>query len=163
MKDLKREQNRLILSAIIKCIFIVIFGYIIATSFIINEKRLVIEKDGLVIDINPNIRRKLDIINNYDLKNVKKNRVIVTNNSKDKNIIKYQIILKSINNNEDDIMVNFNDIVDKKLKNFEKKDNYYILYESDLDYQYSGILDIKLYTKEDKKINVNFKLDVKRI
>ena len=161
MKDIKREQLRLILNAILKSIAIIIIGYFIATNFVINEKRLVIERDGLITDINPNIRRKLDVVDNYDLKNVKRNRVVVTNNSGD--VAKYQVILMPINKNEEDIMINFNDYVDRTLNRFEKKDNYYILYEGSLEYQYSSILDIKVYTKENKKINVNFKLKVIKV
>ena len=161
MKDIKRERLKILLGAILKTIGIVLFGYIIATNFVINEKRLVIEKDNLIVDIEPNIKRKLDYIDNYDLTNVKKNRVCVTNNNEEET--KYQVLIGPINNKEEDIMINLNDYLNRKLSNLEKKDNYYIAYEGKLDYQYSAILDIKLFTKTNEDIKVNFKLKVIKV
>ena len=154
MENVKREQFKLILSSICASLIIVFLSFMIGYKLFESLNRRVYLRNNLLIDIEPNINYK---ISKYG-ESLKGNRVLVTNN--DTNSTSFSVVMCSLSNDEDDIMVSLDDNLIRSLKKFKKKDNCYILYDYTLESGYTFITNIKLFTNSDNVYNSKFKLDI---
>ena len=157
MENLKREKVRLILSAIVTSLVIIVFGWLIAMSLVANERSTIYKTDNFLVDIQPNIKRKLDVITNLNIKGIRFNRINITNNGNDSY---YKIVMSPIG--EYDIKVGINDTLIRDLSSLKMEDGYYVIYEGKLSSSYTAIFNIKLWlvNDNDKDKMFNFKLKV---
>ena len=117
---------------------------------------------GLMIQINTKINKDLEDLSDAEGLGSKYNMINVTNNN---NITKkYQIILTPINKDENDIRMALDDVLIRNLSKFEKQDNSYVVGEYSLLPNQTRMHSIRMWidkNSQNKKINVNFKVNVK--
>ena len=150
------------ISATIFTILLVGAAIVITFKYIDSSIQKVYVDKGFSIQISPKINKSLDILSDYEGLSEKNNLINITNNnSEDMN---YQIILTPLSEDEEDIRVALDKNIIKSLSNFEKKDDYYILIDNILPASVTKVHTITMWQDkrvENKKINVDFKLDVK--
>lgn len=164
MKGLKESITKYTISAIIFIIFAVILTVILTINLINNSVRSVYSENGLVIDMEPKINRRLDKLSDVDGLTSTTNKINVTNN--DSVNKRYQILLSPINDYEKDIRVSVNNMLIRYLANFEKDGNDYILMEDEVTPGHSVLNQVGMWQSihsEEGKLGVDFKLKVKII
>ena len=162
MKILNKAIFEHTISAIIFTIFLIVFAFVITYKYIESNIHNSYNENNFMIQIDPKINKTLDILTDIEGLNSKSNVINITNNNNVKK--KYQVLLSPNNSDEEYIRVGIDNVLIRNLSKFEKKDNKYILGEYSLQANQTRIHNIKMWQdkkEQNKKINVNFKLEVK--
>lgn len=126
-----------------------------------NERNDIYKTKNLLIDIQPNIKRKLIVTDNYSIGNIKSNRINITNNGNDKT--HYKILMSPTNELEENIRIALNDSLMRNLTSLKKENNSYIIYDSDIDAKYTHIYHLKIWLIDNKYENKKFNYKLKVI
>ena len=151
MDNIKKNQVILSIFSIIVTIIIIIFGCLIGIHLFRNVNKLYIT-DNFIVDLNSYKINKVEVLKDNNINNIKNTSVKITNNKDNSH---YKIIMKNIVNDEEDIKILINNSLYRNLSNLDKKDNYYVLYEGDLDSQYTAIFNIKIWSTKENNYKFN--------
>lgn len=162
MKKIKKKLFDSIVSMIIFTVVLIVLTIFVTNKFIELNIEKVYADGGLMIQINTKINKDLEDLSDAEGLGSKYNMINVTNNN---NITKkYQIILTPINKDENDIRMALDDVLIRNLSKFEKQDNSYVVGEYSLLPNQTRMHSIRMWidkNSQNKKINVNFKVNVK--
>ena len=162
LKLLEKDIFNHIISAVFFTLLFAALAVVITMNYIATNIQKVYVDNGFMIQINPKISKELDIISDVEGLNTKTSSVNITNNNTTEK--KYQLVLTPLNDNENDIRIALDNVFVRSLSKFKKEDNSYILTEYILPPQQTKIHNVKMWQDkkvQDKKINVNFNLEVK--
>ena len=162
LKLLEKDIFNHIISAVFFTLLFAALAVVITMNYIATNIQKVYVDNGFMIQINPKISKELDIISDVEGLNTKTSSVNITNNNTTEK--KYQLVLTPLNDNENDIRIALDNVFVRSLSKFKKEDNSYILTEYILPPQQTKIHNVKMWQDkkvQDKKINVNFSLEVK--
>lgn len=162
MKKIKKKLFDSIVSMIVFTVVLIVLTIFVTNKFIELNIEKVYADGGLMIQINTKINKDLEDLSDAEGLGSKYNMINVTNNN---NITKkYQIILTPINKDENDIRIALDDVLIRNLSKFEKQDNSYVVGEYSLLPNQTRMHSIRMWidkNSQNKKINVNFKVNVK--
>ena len=162
MKKIKKKLFDSIVSMIIFTVVLIVLTIFVTNKFIELNIEKVYADGGLMIQINTKINKDLEDLSDAEGLGSKYNMINVTNNN---NITKkYQIVLTPINKDENDIRMALDDVLIRNLSKFEKQDNSYVVGEYSLLPNQTRMHSIRMWidkNSQNKKINVNFKVNVK--
>ena len=162
MKKIKKKLFDSIVSMIVFTVVLIVLTIFVTNKFIELNIEKVYADGGLMIQINTKINKDLEDLSDAEGLGSKYNMINVTNNN---NITKkYQIILTPINKDENDIRMALDDVLIRNLSKFEKQDNSYVVGEYSLLPNQTRMHSIRMWidkNSQNKKINVNFKVNVK--
>lgn len=164
LKALNKEIFDHVFSAIIFTIMLISLGIIISHKYLESNVQKVYNDNNLTIQISPRIKRTLNVLTDSEGLNSKNNVINITNNGEENR--RYKIILTPISDNEEDIRVAIDNSLIRSLSNFDKEDDSYILLVNELEPGFTRIHSVKVWQDkkvENKKIKVNFKLEVKTL
>ena len=164
MKSINKAIIEHIISAVIFTIFLVAVAIVLTSKFIESNIQKVYSDNGFMIQINPKINKELEELSDIEGLSSKSNIINITNNNNSEK--KYQIFLTPVNDNDDDIRISLGNSLIRSLSKYEKKDGSYFLGEYSLPVNQTRIHSIRIWKdKKDhnKKINVNFNLEVKTL
>ena len=162
LKAINKEIFDHVVSAIVFTIMFISMAIIVTNKYIKSNLQKVYNENGFAIQINPKINKTLDILSDLDGLDTTSNNVNITNNNSEKR--KYQLILTPINGEEEDIRVLLDNSLLRSLSKFDKIENAYIIAEVEI---YPGLTNshsVRMWQdiqSQNKKINVDFKLEVK--
>lgn len=163
MKNINKELFRYIISSIIITMVIIVMVYILVLNIMQNKLNKVFQTSNLIVDLNPNIDRKIEKLTDIDGINSQINKINITNTAKE--TINYEIILTPVNKDENYIRLDVDDLLIRTLNNFNKEDNNYILGNYSLPSGFTAIHQIKLWldysSSPYQSHNYKFKLTVK--
>ena len=159
MDNLKKSQTTIIAFLIIIILIIAVFAWLIVADVINKNDNVVLKTSNLLIDIQPNINRKLDVNNDLKINKIKSNAIKITNNGSNTN---YKIVMNNVVDDDNDIKVAINNNMIRDLSKVKKESNSYIIYEGKIASGYTDILNIRLWLTNDKNKNIkyNFVLSV---
>ena len=158
MDNLKKSQNIIIGFVVIIILIIAVFAWFIINDVINKKDNVVINTNNLLIDLNPNINNKLDVIKDNKINKLKKYNIKITNNGSN---TKYKIVLNNVIENDDNIKIAVNNDLIRNISKLKKEDNSYILYEGEISSGYTAIYNIRIWlTDETNNNDYNFKLNV---
>ncbi len=162
MKKIKKKLFDSIVSMIVFTVVLIVLTIFVTNKFIELNIEKVYADGGLMIQINTKINKDLEDLSDAEGLGSKYNMINVTNNN---NITKkYQIVLTPINKDENDIRMALDDVLIRNLSKFEKQDNSYVVGEYSLLPNQTRMHSIRMWidkNSQNKKINVNFKVNVK--
>lgn len=154
MNGLKREIVRYIILIVI--LVIITFGLIIIISMnlLSNERNDIYKTNNLLVNIEPNIKGKIDNISNFNVINNNSNHLVISNNSSNK--VSYKILLSPVDDKKDSLKVSLNDTLIRDLSNLKIYEDNYIIFENELDSHYTDIFELKIWLKDDKYKDFKF-------
>lgn len=162
MKKIKKKLFDSIVSMIVFTVVLIVLTIFVTNKFIELNIEKVYADGGLMIQINTKINKDLEDLSDAEGLGSKYNMINVTNNNSITK--KYQIILTPINKDENDIRMALDDVLIRNLSKFEKQDNSYVVGEYSLLPNQTRMHSIRMWidkNSQNKKINVNFKVNVK--
>ena len=164
MKGLNKTIITYIVSAVFFTLFAVGLTVVLTLNLINNNIRNTYIENGVIVDLEPKVTKRLEKQSNVDgLKNVG-NRIVITNNGE--NIKKYKLLLTPLSDNEKEIRVSLNKQLIRILEYFDKEDGAYVLYGGELASGYSAVYEVGMWLSDDSELNnlsVDFKINVKII
>ena len=155
LNDAKKTLTYIVIAIIV---VLLIFGWLIYKDVIHKSNDVVSKTSNFVIDIDPNINRKLDVITDGNIKNIKSNLVKITNNGKENS--HFKILMGPVV--DENIKIAINDNLTRDSSKLKIENNKYVLYEAKLSVGYTSLNDIKLWlTDNSNKDKIyNFNLEV---
>lgn len=153
MDNLKKSQSIIIAFIIIILLIIIVFAWLIVSDVINKNDNVVLKTSNLLIDIQPNINRKLEVNNSLNINKIKSNVIKITNNGSSTN---YKIVMGNIIDDDNDIKVAINSTMIRDLSKIKKEDSNYVIYEGKISSGYTDIINIRLWLTNDKYKNNNY-------
>ena len=153
-----------VVSAIVFTLILIASTTIITRKFIESNILNTYSDKGFTIQINPKIKNNLESLSDIEGLNLKSNVINITNNNTEDKT--YQVILTPINDDEKDIRLAIDNYLLRNLDNFDKIDNSYLIIEYKLPSGMTNSHTIRMWQDkkvENKKINVDFNLEIKII
>src|SRR5574344_1650526 len=141
MKKINNELIRLYLVTI-SITFLLLFGTYLFVSYLMQDKvKTTTLNDNLMVEINPNIKRTIYPLSDFEGLKTNKNIFNITNMGSDTN---YKVYLYPIIENDEQIRIDINDLSIKYLSDLQKEDNAYIIKEDALPNGYTAINFLRL-------------------
>lgn len=162
MKILNKAIFEHIISMIIFIIVLVVITIVITLHFLHTNIQNVYVDNGMMIQINPKINKDLEALSDIEGLKIKSNVISITNNNYDTK--KYQVYLTPLNDDDESIRVLLDGGLLRSLSKFEKVDDSYLITGYSLPPNLTRVHTISMWKdkkEENKKINVNFKINVK--
>ena len=141
LKDAKKTLIYLIIAIII---VVLVFVWLIFKDVIHKSNNVVYKTDNFLVDIDPKVNRKLDIITDTNIANLKSNLVKITNNgSKDSH---FKILMEPIIDHS--IKIAINDNLTRELSKLKIENDKYVLYEAKLSVGYTSVNNLKFWSTD---------------
>ena len=157
MRILDKIIKSNIISLILVTLVLILMTVFITSKYIDSKLKDTYEVDRFIVSGDKKIKTKLNKLSDQDGIKSKEYTINITNNGIKRD---YKILLSPIVENDEEIRVAFNNNIIRNLSSFDKEDNSYIIYEYYLPSSYSSLNTIRMWQKQDSKLN-NIKTDFK--
>lgn len=147
-----------ILKALIVVLIIVIMAIKISTYFFRNNFNTVYTANNLIIDLQPNIKKSLNKISDYESLTMRGNIVNVTNNGE---YSKYKMLV--CGKKSKDLRLNISNNNIKNLNDYVYENGCYTILEEDIDSNRMNTYELKLFLAKSSKVSdiiVNYKIKI---